>query len=180
MPIYTWETVATVTGQEAAFVAYVIPTIKGEESQAHGPVSLQQLKSTPLFRLAVHCSRSGRIDRAFSLPVDEAWTASFGLVRGQSKSMGIKVTINLTEHGLEGYEKLLVFLPYDGPTGNATLFAEACVHASKQVERNILALMEAPMEAPTEHTTLFPHAADATHSFGDNNSSDNDEHDGWN
>lgn len=145
MPVYAWETVAAVTGEQAAFVAFLKATVGGKLREAHGPVSLQQLKFTPLFRLIIH-RPDGRIEHVFSLPVDEAWSVCYGPVKGRSTAKAIRVTIDLSVQGVEGFEQLVVFLPYDGDGGSAILFAQACVHASKEVEKNVVALMEAAME----------------------------------
>ncbi|CAB9506639.1 hypothetical protein SEMRO_274_G105270.1 [Seminavis robusta] len=129
-------------GDTAATVARIeVKTNGGDTSILKGPVTLQQIGDTTLFRICVHPENKRYNYSVLCLPPDAKWTASppKKIISMRSRMKAIKQVVSLPPDHHEGFQELVITMPFDGDKGTAFFFCEALVFASQQVLGIILA-----------------------------------------
>ena len=113
----------------------VIPSIS-----LNSPLVLERFRTTSLFRIvALSNTFPLRNQMVLCLPTDCAWGVSqlrkIRSTRSGKKAIQFDV---LTPVGhKEGFDRLVITIPYDGEDGNAVLYYQALLFASQEVRRHI-------------------------------------------
>lgn len=101
-----------------------------------GPISLQQVLMTQLYRLVLHFP-DGRNGVSLLLPIDEPWTVKWTKTKGKTTATGVQVDITFATGSKEGMSKLVIAMPRDPKDkkeeGSSFVLARALVAASKVV-----------------------------------------------
>ncbi|CAB9522793.1 hypothetical protein SEMRO_1341_G264480.1 [Seminavis robusta] len=136
----SWRVVASLEehgGETAASVATLVAQVN-HGTDAHsidGPITLQQFGDSPLFRVVIHRVNSNRNAASFVLPPDASWTVTQvkKIKTRKSGRKAIRFEFNLQADGPEGFDSLVITLPWDGASGSAMTFHQASVYASQVV-----------------------------------------------
>ena len=174
-----WVTVASVTAQAATAVAYVQVFPKKDTNdgtyEAAGTIDLERLQATQLFRFNVY-KEDGSILTSLPLAVDHAFDVEWCKVKGKTSRRGVQITITFEQDFSEGYEKLVIRIPFDGNNGSAVLMAGACEHAGRVVKRAVDQLQAIELSngnnrsvaATASSTPSFVTTAPSTQAFASN------------
>jgi hypothetical protein len=143
MSYLSWNTVSASSeshrGAEAAANGCMIEVWTGiGTTTIVGPVHLARFGITTLFRFVVLCPTTGRNIAALSMPTDLPWIVTeLKKIKGKT-SKAYRIVIRLHPGNKEGYDCLTITIPLglnnsSSSLEQATLFGEACVHASQVV-----------------------------------------------
>ena len=153
----SWSTIAAVCeaqdGQTAASIAVVevfVNGLDGPKSCYTGPISIERFGNTSLFRIVVHNGNMTRNTAVLCLPPDCTWMASKPRkVKGAKSGLrAVESSIELPAGHREGFNHLRITMSYDGPGGNAMLFAEAVLWASQEVVAHLCDGFKTPLKSP--------------------------------
>ena len=151
---------AVVTKAVAAYVAFIKVFEKKSETfsyQAAGEIHLERFQGTQLFRFVVK-EKDGSVLTCLNFAVDSNINVTTRKVRGKTSGvLGFEVAVVFEDGFVEGYEKLVLRMPYVGDNGSAEMMGSACDHAARVVARGIEKLeeMEAALIAAS-NTTAAP------------------------
>ena len=157
-----WVQVASVDSDDvAAYVAFIKVHEKKDEQfsyQAAGVIYLERFQGTQLVRFIIK-QEGGSILTCLNFAVDSKFEVNTRKVQGKrSGIIGIKVAIVFEAGFVEGYEKLVPRMPFDGINGSAMMMGKACEHAARVVVRGInhLQQLEAAHAAATTSSGTVP------------------------
>ncbi|CAB9500787.1 hypothetical protein SEMRO_92_G048010.1 [Seminavis robusta] len=141
---FSWRRLATTSGTEIGVEASSLWTVAlvlaGRDvcSPSVGPVNLEQYAYTPLFRITVMNQARTRNIASICLPSDCTWildqprkvkSANSGL-----RAYRLKISVSSTK---DGWDTVMITLPYDGENGSAVLFGQALAHAFDVVKESL-------------------------------------------
>ena len=139
-PPATWKVVETNDGFPLTFIASMVTVVDDKTdidpdtnmpfSKSYGgTITLQNMTGTQVSRLVVHHD-DDRVGAQFCLPTDTRFSVTHRKLRGKTTSRALEVTIDVGPRFFEGYEQLVLTLPYDGDNnGPAFLMLRALEHA---------------------------------------------------
>jgi hypothetical protein len=148
----TFNTIAAVAGHQAGVGAETVANIEVYLTMSdsvpnislNAPLVLHRFGTTSLFRIvALSNTFPGRNQMVLCLPTDCAWNVSqLRKIKGaRSGKKAVQFDVVLTPAGghAEGFDKIVIAIPYDGEDGNALLYYQAVQFASQEV-RQVLGL----------------------------------------
>ena len=141
--------IAAVCGAQAGTAAETVANIElfvnasdtSSTLSLNAPLVIERFGTTPLFRIvALTGTVPFRNTMSLCLPTDLAWQVSqLRKIKGaNSGKKAIQFQVLSPVGNKEGFDKLVITIPFDGHNGNAMLYYEAVLFASQEVSRHVL------------------------------------------
>jgi hypothetical protein len=144
----TFKTIAAVCGPQAGVDAETVANIEVFVNQsdqsphtwANAPLILERFGTTGLFRIVALNVNASRNMMVLCLPTACVWRVS-QLRKIKSKNTrkkAIQFDVVLPVGHKEGFDMLVITIPFDGDDGKAMLYYQAMVFACQEVSRLVL------------------------------------------
>jgi hypothetical protein len=146
----TFNTIAAVCGHHAGVAAETVANIEVFVNIAdseptcsiNAPLLIERFGTTSLFRIVALSNNSLTIPRnqmVLCLPTDQLWQVSrLRKIKGaRSGKKAVQFDVIPSVGTKEGFDKLVITIPFDGNDGLAILYYQALVFAGQEVTRSL-------------------------------------------